>query len=181
MVIPLRFELLCSTIIPISIKVSLDLVKSLYAKFIYWDNQMIDPERSTPSHVTNTTINKDLGQVDHIFWLITLELLLRVECSLEDAVLEAFSMEMRVGTHVKNAGPHKDVLVLLFLVRKLFEWIVKVQFVLWERNKSFPMRVWGGGTLACCECSLLHPSSLMHTGIVLSSPYPCPYYLSHPS
>ena len=67
LVIPLRFELLCSTIIPISIKVSLDLVKSLYAKFIYWDNQMIDPERSTPSHVTNTTINKDLGQVEHIF------------------------------------------------------------------------------------------------------------------
>ena len=67
LVIPLRFELLCSTIIPIFIKVSLDLVKSLYAKFIDWDNQMIDPERSTPSHVTNTTINKDLGQVEHIF------------------------------------------------------------------------------------------------------------------
>ncbi|WKA13296.1 hypothetical protein VitviT2T_030612 [Vitis vinifera] len=52
LVIPLRFELLCSTMIPISIKVSLDLVKSLYAKFIDWDNQMIDQERSTPCHAT---------------------------------------------------------------------------------------------------------------------------------
>ncbi|RVX09289.1 Phospholipid-transporting ATPase 2 [Vitis vinifera] len=66
LVIPLRFELLCSIMIPISIKVSLDLVKSLYAKFIDWDNQMIDQETSTPSHATNTAISEDLGQVEYI-------------------------------------------------------------------------------------------------------------------
>ncbi|XP_031255329.1 phospholipid-transporting ATPase 2 [Pistacia vera] len=66
LVIPLRFELLCSIMIPISIKVSLDLVKSLYAKFIDWDNEMIDPETGTPSHATNTAISEDLGQVEYI-------------------------------------------------------------------------------------------------------------------
>ncbi|QCE09695.1 phospholipid-translocating ATPase [Vigna unguiculata] len=66
LVIPLRFELLCSIMIPISIKVSLDLVKSLYAKFIDWDNQMIDHETSIPSHATNTAISEDLGQVEYI-------------------------------------------------------------------------------------------------------------------
>ncbi|CAM8958800.1 unnamed protein product [Rhodiola kirilowii] len=44
LVIPLRFELLCSIMIPISIKVSLDLMKSLYAKFIDWDQEMVDHE-----------------------------------------------------------------------------------------------------------------------------------------
>ncbi|KHN36655.1 Phospholipid-transporting ATPase 2 [Glycine soja] len=66
LVIPLRFELLCSIMIPISIKVSLDLVKSLYAKFIDWDHQMIDLETSIPSHATNTAISEDLGQVEYI-------------------------------------------------------------------------------------------------------------------
>ncbi|KAF2531321.1 hypothetical protein F2Q70_00031293 [Brassica cretica] len=44
LVIPLRFELLCSIMIPISIKVSLDLVKGLYAKFIEWDVEMYPEE-----------------------------------------------------------------------------------------------------------------------------------------
>ncbi|KAF7805959.1 phospholipid-transporting ATPase 2 isoform X1 [Senna tora] len=66
LVIPLRFELLCSIMIPISIKVSLDLVKSLYAKFIDWDHQMIDTETAIPSHATNTAISEDLGQVEYI-------------------------------------------------------------------------------------------------------------------
>ena len=66
LVIPLRFELLCSIMIPISIKVSLDLVRSLYAKLIDWDNQMIDQETSVPSHATNTAISEDLGQIKYI-------------------------------------------------------------------------------------------------------------------
>ncbi|KAJ3671924.1 hypothetical protein LUZ60_008003 [Juncus effusus] len=66
MIIPLRFELLCSIMIPISIKVSLDFVKSLYAKFIDWDEEMFDHETNTPSHAANTAISEDLGQVEYI-------------------------------------------------------------------------------------------------------------------
>ncbi|KVH91521.1 Phospholipid-transporting P-type ATPase, subfamily IV [Cynara cardunculus var. scolymus] len=66
LIIPLRFELLCSIMIPISIKVSLDLVKSLYAKFIDWDNQMVDLETGTSANATNTAISEDLGQVEYI-------------------------------------------------------------------------------------------------------------------
>ncbi|XP_019177695.1 PREDICTED: phospholipid-transporting ATPase 2-like isoform X3 [Ipomoea nil] len=66
LVIPLRFELLCSIMIPISIKVSLDLVKSLYAKFIEWDSEMVDVETRTPSNAANTAISEDLGQVEYI-------------------------------------------------------------------------------------------------------------------
>ncbi|KAI8558557.1 hypothetical protein RHMOL_Rhmol04G0104100 [Rhododendron molle] len=66
LVIPLRFELLCSIMIPISIKVSLDLVKSMYAKFIDWDNEMFDIETGTRAHAANTAISEDLGQVEYI-------------------------------------------------------------------------------------------------------------------
>ncbi|KAL1834610.1 hypothetical protein DCAR_0104820 [Daucus carota subsp. sativus] len=66
LVIPLRFELLCSIMIPISIKVSLDLVKSTYAKFIDWDHEMVDIKTGTPSLAANTAISEDLGQVEYI-------------------------------------------------------------------------------------------------------------------
>lgn len=66
LVIPLRFELLCSIMIPISIKVSLDFVKSLYAKFIDWDDDIYDLENDTPARAANTAISEDLGQVEYI-------------------------------------------------------------------------------------------------------------------
>ncbi|KAL8130050.1 hypothetical protein V2J09_019205 [Rumex salicifolius] len=66
LIIPLRFELLCSIMIPISIKVSLDLVKSFYAKLIEWDHEMVDQETTTPAHAANTAISEDLGQVEYI-------------------------------------------------------------------------------------------------------------------
>ncbi|KAL4201629.1 hypothetical protein AMTRI_Chr02g217130 [Amborella trichopoda] len=47
-------------------KVSLDLVKSLYAKFIDWDEEMYDPDSGTHAHATNTGISEDLGQVEYI-------------------------------------------------------------------------------------------------------------------
>lgn len=65
-IIPLRFELLCSIMIPISIKVTLDLAKGVYAKFIDWDEQMFDWETNTPAHSANTAISEDLGQVEYI-------------------------------------------------------------------------------------------------------------------
>ncbi|XP_006652191.1 phospholipid-transporting ATPase 2-like isoform X1 [Oryza brachyantha] len=66
LIIPLRFELLCSIMIPISVKVTLDLAKGVYAKFIDWDEQMFDPETCTPAHSANTAISEDLGQVEYI-------------------------------------------------------------------------------------------------------------------
>ncbi|KAF0893887.1 hypothetical protein E2562_031422, partial [Oryza meyeriana var. granulata] len=66
LIIPLRFELLCSIMIPISVKVTLDLAKGVYAKFIDWDEQMFDWETCTPAHSANTAISEDLGQVEYI-------------------------------------------------------------------------------------------------------------------
>jgi len=49
-------------------QVSLDFVKSLYAKFIYWDEDMYDLENDTPAHASNfsAAISEDLGQVEYI-------------------------------------------------------------------------------------------------------------------
>ena len=65
-IIPLRFLLLNSTMIPISLKVTLDLCKVLYAKFITYDSQMSDPDTGERAHPRTTAIVEDLGQVEYV-------------------------------------------------------------------------------------------------------------------
>uniref|UniRef100_A0A0D3FUJ4 P-type phospholipid transporter n=1 Tax=Oryza barthii TaxID=65489 RepID=A0A0D3FUJ4_9ORYZ len=48
------------------LKVTLDLSKGVYAKFIDWDEQMFDRETCTPAHSANTAISEDLGQVEYV-------------------------------------------------------------------------------------------------------------------
>lgn len=65
-IIPARFLLLNSTIIPISLKVTLDLCKLYYARFISWDKNMYDKESDLFARANNTSISEDLGQVEYI-------------------------------------------------------------------------------------------------------------------
>ncbi len=64
--IPLRFLLLNSTMIPISLKVTLDLCKLYYAKFINWDEALYDPVLCLPAHSNSTALSEDLGQIAYV-------------------------------------------------------------------------------------------------------------------
>eukprot|EP01138_Halocafeteria_seosinensis_P003273 gb/GECG01003348.1/.p1 GENE.gb/GECG01003348.1/~~gb/GECG01003348.1/.p1 ORF type:complete len:1398 (+),score=180.54 gb/GECG01003348.1/:1-4194(+) len=66
LVIPLRFLLLNSTMIPISLKVTLDLCKLYYSKFINADLDLYDEEMDRPAHSNSTALAEDLGQVEYI-------------------------------------------------------------------------------------------------------------------
>jgi magnesium-transporting ATPase (P-type) len=66
LVIPARFLLLNSTMIPISLKLTLDLCKLFYAKFIDGDLALYDPETDTPARSNSTALSEDLGQVKYI-------------------------------------------------------------------------------------------------------------------
>jgi phospholipid-translocating ATPase len=63
LVFPLRFLLLNSMMIPISLKVTLDIVKLYYAKMIDSDSEMYDEQHNTPANAVNTSISETLGQV----------------------------------------------------------------------------------------------------------------------
>ncbi|KAJ3450633.1 putative phospholipid-transporting atpase [Anaeramoeba flamelloides] len=67
LIIPLRFLLLISLMIPISVKVTLDICKSLYALFINWDLKMWDYDNNIGAYANNTSISEDLGQIEYIF------------------------------------------------------------------------------------------------------------------
>lgn len=66
-VIPLRFMLLMSLMIPISLKVTMDMVKFYYAQLINWDIHMYDETTNTPAEAKNTAISEDLGQIQYVF------------------------------------------------------------------------------------------------------------------
>jgi P-type E1-E2 ATPase len=66
LIIPLRFLLLNSTMIPISLKVTLDLCKLFYARFINADPAMFDPETGTRTNSNSTALSEDLGQIEYV-------------------------------------------------------------------------------------------------------------------
>eukprot|EP00299_Pterocystis_sp_00344_P014137 c6991_g1_i3.p1 GENE.c6991_g1_i3~~c6991_g1_i3.p1 ORF type:complete len:1039 (-),score=298.76 c6991_g1_i3:48-3164(-) len=66
LVVPARFLLLCSMMIPISLKVTLDFSRAFYAKLIEWDENMHDPVTDRYATSNNTAISEDLGQIDII-------------------------------------------------------------------------------------------------------------------
>ncbi|KJE94424.1 P-type ATPase [Capsaspora owczarzaki ATCC 30864] len=66
-VIPLRMLLLLSLMIPISLKVTMDICKYSYAVFIDWDLALWDDRQNIGAHATSTAISEDLGQIEYIF------------------------------------------------------------------------------------------------------------------
>eukprot|EP00759_Apiculatamorpha_spiralis_P049677 PhF_6_TR44303/c1_g1_i1/m.68348/K01530/E3.6.3.1; phospholipid-translocating ATPase len=65
LIIPARFFLLTSVMIPISFKVLVDVSKYFISQLIMWDVEMYDAETG-PAKVSNTAIAENLGQVQYV-------------------------------------------------------------------------------------------------------------------
>ena len=67
LVIPVRFLLLCSTMIPISLKVTMDFIKLSYAFFVNHDEQLSHGEGENNAVVAkSTSLGEDLGQIQYV-------------------------------------------------------------------------------------------------------------------
>ncbi|KAJ2956808.1 hypothetical protein NQZ79_g7400 [Umbelopsis isabellina] len=62
-----QFIILFNTLIPISLYVTMEIVKFLQACFISWDQDMYHAETDTPAQAQTCTINEDLGQISFVF------------------------------------------------------------------------------------------------------------------
>ncbi|OHT08782.1 Phospholipid-transporting ATPase 2 [Tritrichomonas foetus] len=67
LVIYVRFFLLTSYMIPISMKITLDMCKYVYVIWIERDRKMIDQERQIFANVNNSSVVEDLGMIEYIF------------------------------------------------------------------------------------------------------------------
>ena len=59
--------ILLNNIVPISLLVTLEMVKYIQGMFISWDIEMYDTQQRTPTKVQTSTLNEELGQVKFIF------------------------------------------------------------------------------------------------------------------
>lgn len=61
------YFLLLNTMIPISLVVTIEIIKVIQCIFIVWDSEMFSEDDNAGCHVSSTTINEELGQVKYIF------------------------------------------------------------------------------------------------------------------
>ncbi|KAJ3120947.1 hypothetical protein HK098_004102 [Nowakowskiella sp. JEL0407] len=61
------FVILFNTMVPISLYVTMEVVKLLQTQFINWDRGMYDPVTDTPAQARTSSLNEELGQVQYIF------------------------------------------------------------------------------------------------------------------
>jgi magnesium-transporting ATPase (P-type) len=142
LVIPLRFLLLCSLMIPISLKVSLDMAKLFYSFLIGWDLKMYDADKDCPAVVSNTAISEDLGQIDVVLsdktGTLTENIMLFKKCA--------------VGSHL--FGENGDV-----FLDPLWQTQLRVQ----DSNVLGFLR-------ALALCSSVTPTAPSHSTVFVSSP-----------
>lgn len=62
----LRFLILINQLIPISLYVTLELVKVIQCTLLSWDRNMYHKESDTPFLCRTTTLNEELGQVQYV-------------------------------------------------------------------------------------------------------------------
>ena len=61
------YFLLLNTMIPISLVVTIEILKVIQCIFIAWDAEMYSIDDAAGCHVSTTTINEELGQVTYVF------------------------------------------------------------------------------------------------------------------
>ncbi|KAI3362567.1 hypothetical protein L3Q82_012274, partial [Scortum barcoo] len=61
------YIIVLNTMVPISLYVSVEVIRLGQSKFINWDLQMYYAEKDTPAKSRTTTLNEQLGQIEYIF------------------------------------------------------------------------------------------------------------------
>lgn len=61
------YIIVLNTMVPISLYVSVEVIRLGQSKFINWDLQMYYAEKDTPAKARTTTLNEQLGQIQYIF------------------------------------------------------------------------------------------------------------------
>ncbi|XP_062410465.1 phospholipid-transporting ATPase IC [Sardina pilchardus] len=61
------YIIVLNTMVPISLYVSVEVIRLGQSKFINWDLQMYFKDKDTPAKARTTTLNEQLGQIEYIF------------------------------------------------------------------------------------------------------------------
>ncbi|KAL3866130.1 hypothetical protein ACJMK2_043460 [Sinanodonta woodiana] len=61
------YIIILNTVVPISLYVSVEIIRLFNSLWINWDNKMYYKKKDTPAKARTTTLNEELGQIEYIF------------------------------------------------------------------------------------------------------------------
>ncbi|CAH2274037.1 probable phospholipid-transporting ATPase IM isoform X1 [Pelobates cultripes] len=61
------YIIILNTVVPISLYVSVEVIRLGHSYFINWDRKMYYAKKGTPAEAKTTTLNEELGQIEYIF------------------------------------------------------------------------------------------------------------------
>ncbi|XP_064421799.1 phospholipid-transporting ATPase ID [Latimeria chalumnae] len=61
------YIIILNTVVPISLYVSVEVIRLGHSYFINWDRKMYFSKKETPAEARTTTLNEELGQIEYIF------------------------------------------------------------------------------------------------------------------
>uniref|UniRef100_G3SZL2 Phospholipid-transporting ATPase n=1 Tax=Loxodonta africana TaxID=9785 RepID=G3SZL2_LOXAF len=61
------YVIILNTVVPISLYVSVEVIRLGHSYFINWDRKMYYSGKATPAEARTTTLNEELGQIEYIF------------------------------------------------------------------------------------------------------------------
>ncbi|CAK6432249.1 unnamed protein product [Pipistrellus nathusii] len=61
------YIIILNTVVPISLYVSVEVIRLGHSYFINWDQKMYYSQKATPAAARTTTLNEELGQIEYVF------------------------------------------------------------------------------------------------------------------
>jgi phospholipid-translocating ATPase len=61
------YAIVLNTVVPISLYVSVEIIRFFHSLLINWDEKMYDSNSDTSAKARTTTLNEELGQIEYIF------------------------------------------------------------------------------------------------------------------
>ncbi|XP_028927028.1 probable phospholipid-transporting ATPase IM isoform X1 [Ornithorhynchus anatinus] len=61
------YIIILNTVVPISLYVSVEVLRLGHSHFINWDRKMYFPAKEAPAEARTTTLNEELGQIEYVF------------------------------------------------------------------------------------------------------------------
>ncbi|EFC49675.1 phospholipid-translocating P-type ATPase [Naegleria gruberi] len=106
LIIPLRFTMLCSLMIPQSLKITSDVAKYIISMFFIPKDDLLCDAQGNRTSASNTSVAEDLGQIDYIFsdktGTLTENLL-----TLSRVIVDGKVVDASVSHHPTSINTHK--------------------------------------------------------------------------
>ncbi|GAB1604721.1 phospholipid-transporting ATPase ID-like isoform X1 [Argonauta hians] len=109
----LSYIIVLNTVVPISLYVSVEMIRFAHSLMINWDVKMYYDKSDTPAKCRTTTLNEELGQIEYIFsdktGTLTQNIMTFKKCSIDGKFYGDYVYESSKNLHVNEGKPKIDL------------------------------------------------------------------------